>query len=62
MDFLEVAMVIREPHISQDEEMPLAQKYNPYFRYPVSDWREPARCATVSLTRRFIGVRSRASS
>ena len=19
--------------------MPLAQKYNPYFRYPVSDWR-----------------------
>lgn len=40
MDYLEVAMVIREPQISQDEEIPLTQKYNPYFRYPVSDWRE----------------------
>lgn len=40
MDYLEVAMVIREPQISQDEEISLAQKYNPYFRYPVSDWRE----------------------
>lgn len=39
MDYLEVAMVIREPQISQDEEIPLTQKYNPYFRYPVSDWR-----------------------
>jgi SOS-response transcriptional repressor LexA len=33
-------MVIREPQISQDEEISLTQKYNPYFRYPVSDWRE----------------------
>ncbi|MBV4464968.1 helix-turn-helix domain-containing protein [Pseudomonas sp. SWRI79] len=40
MDYLEVAMVIREPQVSQDEEIPLTQKYNPYFRYPVSDWRE----------------------
>lgn len=40
MDFLEVAMVIREPLVVSDDEMPLTQKYNPYFRYPVSDWRE----------------------
>ncbi|UVK97120.1 LexA family transcriptional regulator [Pseudomonas sp. B21-048] len=40
MDYLEVAMVIREPQVSQDEEISLAQKYNPYFRYPVSDWRK----------------------
>src|SRR5689334_3238782 len=40
MDYLEVAMVIREPLPSEDEEISLAQKYNPYFRYPVSDWRE----------------------
>lgn len=39
MDFLEVVLVIREPQESTDDEMPLAQKYNPYFRYPVSDWR-----------------------
>jgi SOS-response transcriptional repressor LexA len=39
MDFLEVALVIREPQADADDEMPLAQKYNPYFRYPVSDWR-----------------------
>ncbi|KAB0514420.1 helix-turn-helix domain-containing protein [Pseudomonas koreensis] len=39
MDFLEVVLVIREPQESADNEMPLAQKYNPYFRYPVSDWR-----------------------
>ncbi|MHC8410501.1 LexA family protein [Pseudomonas sp. Hz4] len=41
MDFLEVAMVIREPLIGQDDEISLTQKYNPYFRYPVSDWRAP---------------------
>jgi SOS-response transcriptional repressor LexA len=40
MDYLEVAMVIREPLPSEDEEVSLTQKYNPYFRYPVSDWRE----------------------
>ncbi|MFS2072048.1 LexA family protein [Pseudomonas sp. CT11-2] len=40
MDYLEVAMVIREPLPSEDEEICLTQKYNPYFRYPVSDWRE----------------------
>lgn len=42
MEFLEVALVIREPESSPDDEMSLTQKYNPYFRYPVSDWREPA--------------------
>ncbi|WP_223489823.1 LexA family protein [Pseudomonas sp. A-RE-19] len=40
MDYLEVAMVIREPQTSREEEVSLTQKYNPYFRYPVSDWRE----------------------
>jgi len=39
MDFLEVAMVIRE--VLQDDEPCLSHKYNPYFRYPVSEWREP---------------------
>ena len=42
MDFLEVATVIRERLVLQDDEPCLAHKYNPYFRYPVSDWREPA--------------------
>jgi SOS-response transcriptional repressor LexA len=42
MEFLEVAMVIREPVVLLDDEVSLTQKYNPYFRYPVSDWREPA--------------------
>ncbi len=40
MDFLEVAMVIREPDTSKEESQDLVRKYNPYFRYPVSDWRE----------------------
>ncbi len=46
LGFLEVALVIREPAASRDEEgeddgydLSLADKYNPYFRYPVSDWR-----------------------
>jgi len=43
LGFLEVAMVLREVEQAQDDgaERPgsLAQKYNPYFRYPVSDWR-----------------------
>ncbi|MEZ1316404.1 S24 family peptidase [Pseudomonas fluorescens] len=41
MDFLEVALVIREPDPSTQEGLDLVRKYNPYFRYPVSDWREP---------------------
>ena len=41
LGFLEVALVIKEPQASKDDEIPLTQKYNPYFRYPVSDWREP---------------------
>ncbi|MFW9266749.1 LexA family protein [Pseudomonas sp. NR3] len=40
LEFLEVAMVIREPDTSTDEGMALAQKYNPYFRYPVNDWHD----------------------
>ncbi|WP_338922339.1 S24 family peptidase [Pseudomonas silesiensis] len=41
LDFLEVALVIREPDASQAGGQDLAKKYNPYFRYPVSDWRAP---------------------
>lgn len=41
MDFLEVVLVIREPQVTPEDDMPLAQKYNPYFRYPVSDWQMP---------------------
>ena len=40
MDFLEVALVIREPDASTLENHDLVRKYNPYFRYPVSDWRK----------------------
>ncbi|MHC8366186.1 LexA family protein [Pseudomonas sp. ZT5P21] len=40
MEFLEVALVIREPDTSKEESQDLVRKYNPYFRYPVSDWRE----------------------
>ncbi|CAI8883847.1 SOS-response transcriptional repressor LexA [Pseudomonas sp. IT-P12] len=40
MDFLEVALVIREPDASTLESHDLVRKYNPYFRYPVSDWRK----------------------
>ncbi|MGF6201973.1 LexA family protein [Pseudomonas laurylsulfatiphila] len=42
LEFLEVALVIREPQASAEDEIPLAHKYNPYFRYPISDWHEPA--------------------
>ncbi|KJZ34370.1 helix-turn-helix domain-containing protein [Pseudomonas sp. B21-040] len=48
MDFLEVAMVIRE--VLQDDEPCLTHKYNPYFRYPVSDWREPAQVRDGELS------------
>ena len=40
MEFLEVALVIREPDTQKEESQDLVRKYNPYFRYPVSDWRE----------------------
>jgi SOS-response transcriptional repressor LexA len=40
MDFLEVALVIREPDAAAEDSQDLVRKYNPYFRYPVSDWRE----------------------
>jgi|EP01030_Chromulinospumella_sphaerica_P005433 SOS-response transcriptional repressor LexA len=43
LDFLEVTLVIREPGQKQDDEVCLTQKYNPYFRYPVSDWRDTVR-------------------
>jgi transcriptional regulator with XRE-family HTH domain len=42
LDFLEVAVVIREPDASKGDGQDLAKKYNPYFRYPVSGWRETA--------------------
>lgn len=48
MGFLEVALVIREKPEVDDEGQPLpvepvlTQKYNPYFRYPVSDWQAVA--------------------
>lgn len=42
MDFLEVALVIRETTDAKDDEVSLTQKYNPYFRYPVSDWKATA--------------------
>ncbi|MCU1760209.1 helix-turn-helix domain-containing protein [Pseudomonas sp. 14P_8.1_Bac3] len=40
MSFLEVALVIREPDSAREESEDLVRKYNPYFRYPVSNWRE----------------------
>ncbi|QQZ40133.1 helix-turn-helix domain-containing protein [Pseudomonas sp. SK3(2021)] len=45
LGFLEVALVIREkPQVDDEGQLllegpSLVQKYNPYFRYPVSDWR-----------------------
>lgn len=45
LGFLEVALVIRERPLvdengeSLSQEHSLVHKYNPYFRYPVSDWR-----------------------
>ncbi|MFY0727925.1 LexA family protein [Pseudomonas sp. NFX15] len=42
LGFLEVALVIREPQVSSQDDAPLTHKYNPYFRYPISDWRAPA--------------------
>ena len=57
MEFLEVALVIREPDIAKEESQDLVRKYNPYFRYPVSDWRESCEVrdgeSTVYDTARF---------
>ncbi|MFK3793948.1 MULTISPECIES: LexA family protein [Pseudomonas] len=45
MGFLEVVLVVREKPLVNDDGEPLEQepslvdRYNPYFRYPVSDWR-----------------------
>lgn len=50
MDFLEVALVIREPDASKDESQDLVRKYNPYFRYPVSDWRETSEVRESATT------------
>ena len=50
MDFLEVVLVIREPQETPDDQMSLAQKYNPYFRYPVSDWRTPCETRESATT------------
>lgn len=35
LGYLEVALDIRE----RADEVPLEKNYNPYFRYPVSDWK-----------------------
>ncbi|UZE08210.1 LexA family protein [Pseudomonas corrugata] len=51
MEFLEVAMVIREPDTSTEEGMTLAQKYNPYFRYPVSDWHDVGEIREIDTDR-----------
>lgn len=41
LGFLEVALVIREKAVEpESDELALTQKYNPYFRYPVSDWQD----------------------
>ena len=50
MEFLEVALVIREPDIAKEESQDLVRKYNPYFRYPVSDWRESCEVRDGELT------------
>lgn len=40
LGFLEVALVIREKSDAPDADAaPPRQQYNPYFRYPVSDWK-----------------------
>jgi SOS-response transcriptional repressor LexA len=51
MDFLEVALVIREPEASKDDGQDLVKKYNPYFRYPVSDWHEPCEARDGDLAK-----------
>ncbi|MEJ5057823.1 MULTISPECIES: LexA family protein [unclassified Pseudomonas] len=50
LGFLEVALVIREPADSQDDGICLTHKYNPYFRYPVSDWQETGELRDGELT------------
>ncbi len=42
LGYLEMVLVIREKDAAtaDDETVPVAQ-YNPYFRYPVSDWKHP---------------------
>lgn len=41
LGFLEVALVIREQDVANadDYQVSLAHKYNPYFRYPVGEWK-----------------------
>ncbi|QJI29710.1 helix-turn-helix domain-containing protein [Pseudomonas sp. ADAK18] len=37
---LEVALVVRPKSAEMaEDELPLTEQYNPYFRYPVSDWK-----------------------
>ena len=40
LDFLEVAMVLREIEAGEQDVLPLAQRYNPSFRYPITGWQE----------------------
>lgn len=41
LGFLEVALVIREKEVQDEEAEPApVGAYNPYYRYPVSDWKQ----------------------
>ena len=40
LDFLEVAMVLREVEACEEDNPPLAQRYSPSFRYPITDWQD----------------------
>ncbi|MFC6337943.1 helix-turn-helix domain-containing protein [Pseudomonas sp. CCM 7891] len=40
LGYLEVTLVIRaKPTLPMGDELPPEEQYNPYFRYPVSDWK-----------------------
>lgn len=42
LGYLEAALVIREKgHAQADDKVAPVVQYNPYFRYPVKDWKQP---------------------
>jgi len=43
LGYLEAALVIRERGDGPADDTASAVQYNPYFRYPVSDWKQPCR-------------------
>ncbi|NMX64519.1 Cro/Cl family transcriptional regulator [Pseudomonas sp. WS 5059] len=43
LGYLEAALVIREKGEAPADEAAPAVQYNPYFRYPVRDWKQPGR-------------------